>query len=102
MYGPQPGGFGSGQSAVNSGSTYEFLTAGHWYRVVREFLDYDGDRHPAGETWQFCGYSFVPYDDGLSLFVSLDGRQEWQIRLQWRAEAQGPVLDHLAEYIEEV
>ncbi len=100
MYGPQPGGFWSGLKAVNTGSAYQFLTAGHKYRVIREFADFDGDRHPAGETWQFCGYSFVPYDDGLSLFVSLDGTQEWQIRLQQRAEEQGPILDRLTEYIE--
>ncbi len=100
MYGPQAGGFWSGQKAVNSGSTYEFLTAGHWYRVVREFADFDGAPHPAGETWQFCGYSFVPYDDGLSLFVSLGGTQEWQLRMQRRAEAQGAILDHLTEYLQ--
>lgn len=102
MYGPQPGGFWSGPKAVNSGPAYQFLTAGRRYQVTRAFLDYDGDLHPAGETWQFCGYSFVPYDDGLSLFVSLDGTQEWQIRLQQRAEEQGPLLDHLADYVQEV
>lgn len=102
MYGPQPGGFWSGQKAVNNGSAYDFLTARHWYRVVREFAGFDGDRHPVGEAWQFRGYSFVPYEDGLSLFVSLDATQEWQLRMQSRAEAQGQILDHLAEYFQEI
>lgn len=69
---------------------------------MREFADFDGDLHPAGETWQFCGYSFVPYEDGLSWFISLNGRQEWQIRMQGRAEAQGAILGHLAEYVQAV
>ncbi len=74
-------------SVTSSGSTHEFLTAWHWYRVVRAFADFDGDLHPVGETWQFCEYSFVPHEDSLSWFVSLNGSQEWQIRMQGRAEA---------------
>jgi hypothetical protein len=47
------------------------------------------------------GFSFLPYDDGLSLFVSLDGKSEWHIPMQWRPEEQGTVLDNLAEYVAE-
>jgi hypothetical protein len=36
----------------------------------------------------------------MSFFVSLDGTQEWHIRLQWRAEAQGHILDRLPEYLD--
>jgi len=35
----------------------------------------------------------------MSFFVSFDDRQEWLVRLQWRPEEQGVVLDNLAEYI---
>jgi len=35
----------------------------------------------------------------MSFFVSFDGEQEWHIRLQWRPEEQGQLLDNLAQYI---
>lgn len=72
------------------------LRADGRYRVATAFRDFDGDEHAVGEAWTFVGYSFLPHDDGLSLFVSVDGRDEWHIRMQWRPEAQGPVLDSLA------
>ena len=100
MHGPQPAGFWSGRQTANGGSQHEFLHAGQRYRVVREFVDYDGHRHPVGEEWCFCGWSFVPYEDGMSFFVSLDDRQEWQLRLQWRDDAQGAILDHLTDYLQ--
>ncbi len=75
------------------------LQPGRRYRVEHPFVDYDGDLHPVGETWDFLGTSFFPYEDGVSLFVSLDGVQKWQIRLQSRPEAQGAVLDDLPSYL---
>lgn len=76
--------------------------AGKKYHVIREFRDYDCEVHPVGENWTFMGYSFLAYEDGLSLFVSLDGKQEWHFRMQWRPEQQGAVLDDLASYIQEI
>lgn len=35
----------------------------------------------------------------MSFFVSLNGDQEWQIRLQGRDEAQGHILDRIGEYV---
>jgi hypothetical protein len=78
---------------------FDFLEAGKRYRVCAEFRDFDGDVHVPGEEWTFLGSSFLPYEDGLSLFVSLDDTQEWQIRMQWLPEAQGDILNHLAEYL---
>jgi len=40
-----------------------------------------------------------PYEDGLSLFVSIDGVSEWHIRLQWRPEQQGAIIDNLSHYV---
>lgn len=80
-------------------TSHQFLHAGRRYRVIRAFRDFDGQDHPPGERWLFRGSSFLPYDDGLSLFVTIDGGRDGQIRMQWRPEAQGPVLDRLAEYI---
>jgi hypothetical protein len=46
--------------------------AGCRFVVAEAFTDYDGDVHPAGESWTFLTHNFLPYDDGLSLIVSLD------------------------------
>ncbi len=80
---------------------HQFLTPGRHYRVIREFRDYDGGDHPVGETWLFKGASFLPYEDGLSLFISPDGTQIRQVRMQWRPETQGSILSALSEFLEE-
>ena len=79
--------------------SYYFLQPGSRYRVARPFIDYDGQEHHAGEEWTFLRASFLPYEDGLSLFVESGAGGERQIRLQWRDEAQGPIIDHLSEYL---
>lgn len=70
------------------------------YVVARPFRDFDGQEHLVGETWIFIGSSFLPYDDGLSLFVIIDGQRR-QIRMQWRAEQQGPIIDSFEDYVQE-
>jgi len=83
------------------GHGYSHLVPGKRYRVVKAFTDFDRQEHLVGETWTYVGTAFLPYDDGRSLFVSLDGEGEWHIRMQDRPEEQGPVLDHLREYVVE-
>ena len=98
MIGPKPRGhWGAGWS----GNPAEFngLRRGRRYRVAKSFRDFDGDEHPEGEIWFFIGYSFLPYDDGLSLFVSMDGMQEWHIPMHWTSEDQGPIVDSLDRYV---
>jgi hypothetical protein len=80
-------------------SPFQHLAPGTRYVVSEAFTDYDGDLHDLGERWTFLGHSFLPHDDGLSLFVSLQDESEWHIRLQWRPDAQGPVLDQLPRFI---
>jgi hypothetical protein len=82
-----------------SNEPFKHLEVGARYIVVREFVDYDKDLHPAGETWTYLGYNFVPYHDGLSLFVSLDGVQEWQMRMQWIPEEQGAIISALEDHV---
>lgn len=77
------------------------LTPNQLYRVIAPFTDYDGKVHPIGEEWRFLEKNFVPYDDGLSLFVEQNG-QRVQIRMQWRDEAQGHVIDNFSEHVQEV
>jgi hypothetical protein len=83
------------------GQAYQHLTPGRRYLVVKEFRDFDRQLHPVGEEWTFLGTAFLPYDDGRSLFVSLDGVREWHIRMQDREEEQRGILDDLANYIVE-
>jgi hypothetical protein len=75
------------------------LTPGRTYRVKAPFTDYDGDFHPVGETWRFVEKTFLPYEDGLMLFTEHDGRP-WTIRLQWREETQGQIIDRFADFVE--
>jgi hypothetical protein len=77
------------------------LTPGKEYRVVAAFVDYDGIPHPIGESWCFLAKNFLPYEDGLTLNVERDGR-EVSFRLQWRAETQGPIIDHFSDLVEEL
>lgn len=76
------------------------LMPGQTYHVTKAFTDYDGINHHVGEEWRFVEKNFVPYDDGLSLFVERNG-QTTQIRLQWRDEAQGQIIDEFSDYVEE-
>ncbi len=96
MHGPEPRGHWTG--SLKSGA-FQHLIPDERFEVCAPFRDYDGDGHAIGESWQFLAYSFLPHDDGLSLFVSLDGQSEWHIRLQWRPEAQGPIIDNLGLYL---
>src|ERR1044072_6407397 len=96
MYGPCPPGHFTARGGTDD---FQQLCVGRAYRVTQAFADYDGDLHAVDERWTYLGHNFVPYHDGLSLFVSLDGRQEWQIRLSWRPEDQGPVIDALGDYL---
>lgn len=77
------------------------LVPGQRYRVIASFRDFDGDEHPEGEVWVFLKSSFLPYDDGLSLFIEREGREE-QIRLQWRPEAQEEVIEKFHLLVEEL
>lgn len=96
MYGPCPAGHWTvHQKPENFGP----LKVGIRYRVAKAFVDHCGDRHEVGEAWTFLGHSFLPYEDGLSLFVSLDGAQEWHIPLQWRGEEQADVIVGLSRHV---
>jgi hypothetical protein len=77
------------------------LTPKQAYRVITEFKDYDGIIHPVGESWNFVQKNFLPYEDGLSIFIERDG-QNISFRLQWREEAQGEIIDNFSDYVEEI
>lgn len=78
------------------------LIVGRRYRVIKAFKDYDQDPHPVGEEWTFLGCNFLPYEDGWSWFVSLDGEHEWHIRLQERGGEQWDILQNVRAYFHEL
>jgi hypothetical protein len=88
------------RAAQNPPSDFMHLKAGQRYVVVRAFTDYDGATHPVGETWTYLRHNYVPYHNGLSLFVRGEDGADRQIRLSWRGEDQGPIIDALADYVQ--
>jgi hypothetical protein len=70
------------------------------YRVIAAFADFDKRTHEAGERWKFLYKGFLPYEDGLTLFVEHEGR-ETQIRLQCRDEEQNAVVQAFSDFVAE-
>jgi hypothetical protein len=77
----------------------EVVRPGIRYRVIKAFTDHDRKLHPVGEEWTFLRHAFLPYEDGMTFFISVDGNEESRIHLQWRTEEQSHILDNLAEYV---
>lgn len=77
------------------------LIPGQTYRVLQAFTDYDGVTHPVGEIWRFVSKNFLPYEDGLSLFIERN-QQKTSFRLQWRAETQAQIIDNFSDFVIEV
>lgn len=77
------------------------LIPGKTYRVIAEFIDYDGLTHPVGETWKFVAKDFLPYDDGLTLYTEHGGKSG-VFRLQWRTETQGHIISSFSDFVEEL
>lgn len=74
------------------------LIAGQRYCVVQEFVDYDQQVHPVGETWVFETTNFVPYEDGLTLHVRTHGLP-LVYRLQQRPEEQAAIIEHFTDFV---
>lgn len=77
------------------------LIANKKYKLIKEFIDYDGKAHPVGETWTFVRTDFAPHDDGLS--ISAFGKDESDhkgFRLQWVEEQQKDIIENFKEYVE--
>jgi len=81
---------------------FRHLRPGTRYFVMRPFVDYDQIGHPIGERWTFVRHAFLPYEDGLTLILAAPDGREVPVRLQWRADAQGPIVDALDRYLSPV
>jgi hypothetical protein len=67
------------------------------YKIVKVFVDFDGLEHQPGRLLTFIGSSFLPHDDGLTLYFEYIGEQI-SFRLQWREEAQAVIIENLENY----
>jgi hypothetical protein len=70
------------------------------YRVIAPFVDFDNVTHEIGERWTFLNKAFLPYEDGLSLFVERNGEQQ-HIRLQCRDDAQAHIVHAFSDFVVE-
>lgn len=102
MIGPKPKGFWSKLKGPNIGGNFGPLVTGNTYEVIRKFSDDDGSMHPEKEQWVFLGHSFVPYNDGLMLFIRLEKDDEWAIPLCWSKTEQAEIIDNLPLYVHHV
>lgn len=74
------------------------LEKGIRYQVLKEFVDYDGIVHPAGENWIFETTNFLPYEDGLTLHVLKEGQHK-VYRFRQIPEEQSALIDNFADYV---
>src|SRR5687767_13141342 len=75
------------------------LARGQWYRVIRPFIDFNGDSHPANEQWKFIGTMFSKFDDVLVLCVATSDGSEWSISLRWTPDSQEKVIKSFSEFV---
>jgi hypothetical protein len=94
MYGPKQNGFWS----KRSGAERKPLELGVEYEVTKAFVDHDGTTHPVGERWRFVGSSFLPYDNGLSLFVQTP-EGEWNLPFALGSDQEGPIWHAFEDYV---
>jgi hypothetical protein len=100
MVGPRPSGFWTQHGGQPDRGPFGPLQIGRRYRVTTAFVDYDDAPHPVGELWRFVGWNYSAYDNGLSVFVSLDDHDEWHIRLLDYPDAQGAICAHPELWLE--
>ncbi len=72
------------------------------YRVMKDFIDLDGDNHPSGEEWLFVAGLFSKFDDEITICIRRDGNDDWKIPLSWNAEQQQHVIENIADYVKRI
>ena len=80
---------------------YGPLRSGATYKVMQSFRDYRNFPYATGEVLTFEGSSFVPYEDGLSLYFDKQGAKR-QCMLCVREGFQKHIAHNLSEYFTEV
>ncbi|MFD1260068.1 DUF3601 domain-containing protein [Entomomonas asaccharolytica] len=92
----KPIGFYSKSKSEN----YGYLKVNNFYKIIKPFTDNDNNLHVVGEKWQYLGYSFLPYDEGLQWIVSFDGKHEMMIPLWLLLEEQRYIANNIEQFIQ--
>ena len=89
------------KNAVNKRFNFmEYLYSGDYIKVIKDFKDYYGFTHQAGEEFYFACAFFLPYEDGYTLYISKDKINIKDIYLQDRPETQREICYNLKKYFE--
>lgn len=89
------------KNAVNKRFSFmEYLYSGDYIKVIKDFKDYYGFTHQAGEKFYFACVYFLPYEDGYTLYISKDKININAIYFQDRAESQREICYNLKKYFE--
>ena len=89
------------KNAVNKRFSFmEYLSSGDYIKVIKDFKDYYGFTHQAGEKFYFACVYFLPYEDGYTLYISKDKINIKAIYLQDRPETQREICYNLKKYFE--
>ena len=89
------------KNAVNKNFDFEnYLYSGDYVKVIKDFKDYYGFTHQAGEKFYFACAYFLPYEDGYTLYISKNKIDISAIYLQNREETQKNLCSHPEEYFE--
>ena len=89
------------KNAVNKRFRFiEYLYSGDYIKVIKDFKDYYGFTHQAGEEFYFACAFFLPYEDGYTLYISKDKINIKAIYLQDRPETQREICYNLKKYFE--
>ena len=89
------------KNAVNKRFSFmEYLYSGDYIKVIKDFKDYYGFTHQAGEEFYFACAYFLPYEDRYTWYISKDKININAIYLQDRAESQREICYNLKKYFE--
>ena len=89
------------KNAVNKRFSFmEYLYSGDYIKVIKNFKNYYGFTHQAGEKFYFACVYFLPYEDGYTLYISEDKINVNSIYLQSRLETQKEICYNLKKYFE--
>lgn len=78
------------------------LARGKRYRVIRPFIDADGDSHEVDEEWVFISAMFSKFDDLLTLCLRFPSGEDWSLPLIWRQDKQEEVVENFRTYVKQV